>query len=117
MVLRRGCSCIKAITECMLDFLRSRTGWNRKNLVMRTVVSRTPSLPQETLAQLNSNRGTACLQPAEHLWPRTNTMLVNRHFASIDDLEGRLSGALCRPPSPSRPNPLDHPLPLVATAH
>ena len=27
------------------------------------------------------------LQPAEHLWPLTNTVLVNRNFASIDDLE------------------------------
>jgi transposase len=27
------------------------------------------------------------LQPAEHLWPLTNAALVNRHFASIDDLE------------------------------
>jgi transposase len=27
------------------------------------------------------------LQPAEHLWPLTNTVLLNRHFASIDDLE------------------------------
>ena len=27
------------------------------------------------------------LQPAEHLWPLTNTSLVNRHFATIDDLE------------------------------
>jgi transposase len=27
------------------------------------------------------------LQPAEHLWPLTNACLVNRHFASIDDLE------------------------------
>jgi transposase len=27
------------------------------------------------------------LQPAEHLWPLTNTVLVNRHFATIDDLE------------------------------
>jgi len=27
------------------------------------------------------------LQPAEHLRPLTNTVLVNRHFASIDDLE------------------------------
>jgi transposase len=27
------------------------------------------------------------LQPAEHLWPLTNTCLVNRHFASIDALE------------------------------
>jgi transposase len=26
------------------------------------------------------------LQPAEHLWPLTNTVLVNRHFASRDDL-------------------------------
>jgi transposase len=27
------------------------------------------------------------LQPAEHLWPLTNTALVNRHFASIEVLE------------------------------
>lgn len=27
------------------------------------------------------------LQPAEHLWSLTNTVLVNRHFASIDELE------------------------------
>jgi len=27
------------------------------------------------------------LQPVEHVWPLTNTALVNRHFATIDDLE------------------------------
>lgn len=27
------------------------------------------------------------LQPAEHLWPLTNTVLHNRHFATIDELE------------------------------
>jgi hypothetical protein len=27
------------------------------------------------------------LQPAERLWLLTNTVLVNRHFASIEDLE------------------------------
>jgi transposase len=27
------------------------------------------------------------LQPAEHLWPLTNSALINRHFAPIDDLE------------------------------
>jgi transposase len=27
------------------------------------------------------------LQLAEHLWPLTNSVLVNRHFTSIDDLE------------------------------
>lgn len=27
------------------------------------------------------------LQPAEHLWPLTNTVLINRHFTSIDELE------------------------------
>lgn len=27
------------------------------------------------------------LQPAEHLWPLTNTVLVDQHFASIDELE------------------------------
>ncbi|HEV8194688.1 MAG TPA: transposase [Ktedonobacterales bacterium] len=27
------------------------------------------------------------LQPVEHLWPLTNSVLVNRHFATIDELE------------------------------
>jgi transposase len=27
------------------------------------------------------------LQPAEHLWPLTNTALTNRHFSSIEELE------------------------------
>jgi transposase len=27
------------------------------------------------------------LQPAEHLWPLTNTVLVNQHFTSINELE------------------------------
>lgn len=27
------------------------------------------------------------LQPAEHLWPLTNSVLVNRHFVSIEELE------------------------------
>lgn len=27
------------------------------------------------------------LQPAEHLWPLTNEALVNRHFATIEELE------------------------------
>ena len=27
------------------------------------------------------------LQPAEHLWPLTNTALVNRYFASIEEVE------------------------------
>jgi transposase len=27
------------------------------------------------------------LQPAEHLWPLTNTVLINRHFATIEELE------------------------------
>jgi transposase len=41
------------------------------------------------------------LQPAEHLWPLTNDVLVNRHFATIDDLEdAQLAhcAALQRPP-------------------
>lgn len=32
------------------------------------------------------------LQPAEHLWPLTNTALVNRHFASIEELEDAQAG-------------------------
>lgn len=27
------------------------------------------------------------LNPAEHLWPLTNTVLANRHFATLDELE------------------------------
>ena len=27
------------------------------------------------------------LQPAEHLWPLTNSVLVNRHFETLEDLE------------------------------
>ena len=27
------------------------------------------------------------LQPAEHLWPLTNSVLINQHFATIDELE------------------------------
>jgi transposase len=27
------------------------------------------------------------LQPAEHLWPLTNSVLINQHFATMDDLE------------------------------
>ena len=27
------------------------------------------------------------LQPAEHLWPLTNTVLINRHFADLEELE------------------------------
>lgn len=27
------------------------------------------------------------LQPAEHLWPLTNSVLINRHFTTIDELE------------------------------
>jgi transposase len=27
------------------------------------------------------------LQPAEHLWSLTNAPLINRHFASIEELE------------------------------
>jgi transposase len=27
------------------------------------------------------------LQPAEHLWSLTNSVLANRHFATIDELE------------------------------
>jgi transposase len=34
------------------------------------------------------------LQPAEHLWPLTNTVLANRHFATIDEL-GDAQAARC----------------------
>lgn len=41
------------------------------------------------------------LQPAEHLWPLTNTALANRHFASIDalkDVQAARCAALQRQP-------------------
>jgi hypothetical protein len=56
------------------------------------------------------------LQPAEHLWPLTNTVLANHHFASIDQFERRASRALCRPASPPRTHPLGYTVPLVAEA-
>jgi transposase len=41
------------------------------------------------------------LQPAEHLWPLTNSALVNQHFASIEQLEdaqfARCSALQARP--------------------
>jgi hypothetical protein len=38
------------------------------------------------------------LQPAEHLWPLTNTVLANHHFASMEELEDNQTehcGQLC----------------------
>jgi transposase len=35
------------------------------------------------------------LQPAEHRWPLTDTVLVNRHFATLEDLEDA-QAARCR---------------------
>jgi hypothetical protein len=56
------------------------------------------------------------LQLAEHLWPLSNTVLANRHFVTIDELEDAPSPVLCQPPSTPRPHPLHHPLPVVAPA-
>jgi transposase len=58
------------------------------------------------------------LQPAEHLWPLVDEPIVNRHFATLADLEAviaercrRLEAAAIRPhtdfhrwPKPIRPN-------------
>ena len=41
------------------------------------------------------------LQPAEHLWPLTNTVLVNRHFATIDDLEDAQAARCVAPRKPA----------------
>lgn len=60
------------------------------------------------------------LQPAEHLWPLTNTVLANRHFASIEELGGaggRSSGAVRRAAGPSGPHPLYHAVFVVAAPH
>jgi DDE superfamily endonuclease len=57
------------------------------------------------------------LQPAEHLWPLTNTVLVNRHFASIEELEDaqaeRCVALQARPDLIGQGDPV----PLVAQAH
>jgi transposase len=41
------------------------------------------------------------LQPAEHLWPLTNSVLVNRHFTTIEELEdaqfAHCADLQCRP--------------------
>jgi transposase len=55
------------------------------------------------------------LQPAEHLWPLTNSVLVNRHFATIDELEDA-QAALCGVAGTARSHPLDRVVPLVAPA-
>ena len=50
------------------------------------------------------------LQPAEHLWPLTNTVLANRHFATIDELEdtqaARCTAMSCRMCSPACRRPI-----------
>lgn len=59
------------------------------------------------------------LQPAEHLWPLTNTVLANRHFASIEELEDAQAErcvALQGRPDLIRSATLCHALPLVAAA-
>jgi hypothetical protein len=51
------------------------------------------------------------LQPAEHRWPLTNDVLVNRHFASIEDLEDAQlvhCAALQRTPNRIRSNTRFH---------
>jgi transposase len=40
------------------------------------------------------------LQPAEHLWPLTNASLVNRHFASIEELEDAQAAHCVALPAP-----------------
>jgi transposase len=43
------------------------------------------------------------LQPAEHLWPLTNAPLVNRHFATIEELEeAQATGCLALQHQPER---------------
>jgi transposase len=51
------------------------------------------------------------LQPAEHLWPLTNTPLYNRHFQTIEELaEAQLAhcAALQRQPERIRSTTLFH---------
>lgn len=56
------------------------------------------------------------LNPAEHLWPLTDTVLANRHFASIEELE-QAQAERCIALLGRRSHPLDDLLPLVAPAH
>src|SRR5262245_19941421 len=53
------------------------------------------------------------LQPAEHLWPLSDTALANRHFATIDDLEDAQAERCVA--LQARPGPLRHTVLLVAT--
>ena len=57
------------------------------------------------------------LQPAEHLWPLTNTVLVNQHFASIDELEDVQAERCVTLQARELAHPLHHTVPLVAAAH
>jgi hypothetical protein len=56
------------------------------------------------------------LQPAEHLWPLTNTVLANQHFANTLGAGGRPSGPMHRATRPPRSHPPGDVVLLVAEA-
>jgi transposase len=58
-----------------------RAGWKPSSVKLRV-----PSHPQH-VHLLFLPPYSPELQPAEHLWPLTNSCLVNRHFETIEDLE------------------------------
>jgi transposase len=63
-----------------LILVLDRAGWHA------SVHLRVPSHP-EHVHLLFLPAYSPELQPAEHLWPLTTTVLANRHFATIDELE------------------------------
>jgi hypothetical protein len=54
------------------------------------------------------------LNPAEQLWPRTNTALAHQHFKTLDDPGGGPSHPLRGVAGPAASHPLHHLLSLVA---
>ena len=57
------------------------------------------------------------LQPAEHLWPLTNTTLANRRCATTLGPRRGPGGALCGPPRAPSPYSLHDAVPVVAAVH
>ena len=56
------------------------------------------------------------LQPAEHLWPLTNSVLTNRHFATINELEEVQKERCAQLQQQTVSGSLDNAIPLVAAA-
>ena len=62
----------------LAEFVLDRAGWKPTSVRLRV---------PEHVHLLFLPPYSPELQPAEHLWPLTNSVLVNRHFTSIEELE------------------------------